>query len=100
VWSGKRYVMSSVPFGIILTSMSQTVQRLADSWRNVIGSTGISTMLSFCDSQALLRDSDSERQKFATHELVGYRFMYKDTRHENNKVCKPGCYPVGYASNM
>jgi hypothetical protein len=65
----------------------QTVQRLADSWRTAIGSTGISVVLAFCDPQSDLVDSDEECVVFADHFLTvsvqktilfgkGYRFLY------------------------
>jgi hypothetical protein len=57
-------------------------------------------MQAFCDLQGLLRDSDLERRKFATDALKNLRFMFKDSRHEDKEVRKPGCYPISYASNM
>ncbi|KAH9023765.1 hypothetical protein EDB85DRAFT_1894623 [Lactarius pseudohatsudake] len=66
----------------------KAIQRLADSWRNVIGSIGISSVQTFCDSQDLLRDSDSERQKFASYYLEDLRFLYEDTDHEDKKKWK------------
>jgi hypothetical protein len=65
----------------------QTVQRLADSWRNVIGSTGISAVLAFCDSHSDLLDSDEQRVKFAKECLERYRFLYRDADDNNKKVC-------------
>jgi hypothetical protein len=74
--------------------MFQTVQRLADSWRNQAGSTGVSTVQSFCDSQELLRDSDLERQEFASYLLEDLRFLYKDSSRDDKTVCKSGRYPM------
>ncbi|KAH9166464.1 hypothetical protein EDB89DRAFT_1910690 [Lactarius sanguifluus] len=66
----------------------KAIQRLADSWRNVIGSLGISCVQSFCDSQDLLRDSDSERQIFASFYLEDLRFLYEDTDDEDKTKWK------------
>jgi hypothetical protein len=62
------------------------VQRLADSWRNVVGSTSIAVLLAFLDAQEDLRDSDSEHIEFAKYYLEDLRFLYKDTEHNNKKV--------------
>lgn len=67
----------------------QTVQRLADSWRNVIGSNGIAVVLAFLDAEPDLQDSDEERVKFATFYLEKYRFLYKDFEDEDEKVSDP-----------
>jgi hypothetical protein len=64
----------------------QTVQRLADSWRNVIGSTGIAVVLAFLDSQHELKDSDDDRIEFATYYLGELRFLYKDSSRTDKKV--------------
>ena len=78
----------------ILTFIFQTIQRCVDSWRNVVGSTGTSSLLAFFDSQESLRDSDEERQEFAKYYLEDLRFLYKDSDSEDKKVCKSGRYPV------
>jgi hypothetical protein len=65
----------------------QTVQRLADSWRNVIGSAGIAVLLAFCDSQEDLQNSDEERVEFAKYFLSDLRFLYRDADHDDKKVC-------------
>lgn len=70
-------------------NISQTVQRLADSWRNAIGSKGIMVLVAFLDSQPDLRDSDSGRQEFAKYYLEDFRFLYKDSQHEDKKVHDP-----------
>ena len=70
-------------------NISQTVQRLADSWRNIIGSNGIMILLAFLNSQPDLQDSDSGRQEFAKNYLEDFRFLYKDSEHEDKKVCDP-----------
>ena len=61
---------------MILTCL-QTVQRLADSWRNVIGSNGIAVVLAFLDDEPELQDSDEERVKFATFYLDKLCFLYR-----------------------
>ncbi|KAH9014123.1 hypothetical protein EDB84DRAFT_1443962 [Lactarius hengduanensis] len=66
----------------------KAIQRLADSWRNVVGSIGISCVQSFCDSQDLLRDSDSGRQEFASFYLEDLRFLYEDTDDEDKTKWK------------
>jgi hypothetical protein len=63
------------------------VQRLLDSWRNVIASTGISVVLAFCDSQPDLIDSDEQRVQFATQYLDRCRFIYRDCDSDDEKVC-------------
>ena len=70
---------------MILTCL-QTVQRLADSWRNVIGSNGIAVVLAFLDDEPELQDSDEERVKFATFYLDKLRFLYRDFENEDKKV--------------
>ncbi|KAF8222298.1 hypothetical protein L208DRAFT_1323430 [Tricholoma matsutake] len=75
----------------ITTSTSvyqKTVQCLADSWHNVVGSTGIAVLLAFLDAQEDLRDSDEECIEFAKYYLEDLRFLYKDTEHDNKKKWK------------
>lgn len=67
--------------------LKQTIQRLADSWRNVIGSNGIAVLMAFFDDQPDLRNSDEERINFAKFYLENLRFLYKDSENENKKVC-------------
>ncbi|KAH9033496.1 hypothetical protein EDB85DRAFT_1890184 [Lactarius pseudohatsudake] len=66
----------------------KAIQRLANSWRNVIGSIGISCVQSFCDSQDLLRDSDSGHQEFASFYLEDLCFLYEDTDDEDKTKWK------------
>ncbi|KAF8799192.1 hypothetical protein BYT27DRAFT_7318611, partial [Phlegmacium glaucopus] len=63
----------------------KTVQRLSDSWHNVIGSTGIAVVLAFLNSQEDLRDSDEERQEFTMHYLKDLRFLYTNSDHNDRK---------------
>ena len=64
----------------------QTVQRLADSWRNVIGSNGIAVLMAFFDSKPLYQASDEDRVSFANLYLDDLRFLYKDNKHDDKKV--------------
>ena len=73
----------------MIANMFQTVQRLADSWRNLIGSAGIAILLAFCDSQDDLRNSDEGRMEFAKYYLKDLRFLYTDTDHNDKKVRNP-----------
>ncbi|KAH9027217.1 hypothetical protein EDB85DRAFT_1893035 [Lactarius pseudohatsudake] len=66
----------------------KAIQRLANSWRNVVGSIGISCVQSFCDSQDLLWDSDSGCQEFASFYLKDLRFLYEDTDDEDKTKWK------------
>jgi hypothetical protein len=68
----------------------QTVQHCEDSWRNVIGSTGITSLLALFNSREFLRDSDKERQEFAKYYLEDLRFLYKDSDRKDKKVHKSG----------
>jgi hypothetical protein len=72
---------------ILIYKYFQTVQRLADSWRNVIGSNGIAVLMAFFDNQPDLRNSDEERVTFAKFYLENLRFLYKDPENEDKKVC-------------
>ena len=68
------------------------VQRLADSWRSIIGSNGIAILMAFFDTQPDLRDLDEERIGFAKYYLEDLRFLYKDSSHENKKVLSSKYY--------
>jgi len=87
-------VYDGLVFGIILIFMFQTIQRLADSWRNSVGSTGISTSQAICDSEETLQDSDLARQEFASYYLKDLRFLYKDCSRDDKTARKPGYYPI------
>ncbi|KAH9058004.1 hypothetical protein EDB83DRAFT_2224795 [Lactarius deliciosus] len=63
----------------------KTVQRLADSWRSFIGSTGIAVLMAFFDSHQDFQDSDEERIEFAKNHLNNLRFLYKDSEHDDKK---------------
>lgn len=68
----------------------QAVQHCAESWQNVIGTAGITSLLALFDSREYLRDSDQERQEFARYYLKDFRFLYKDTDRGDKNACKPG----------
>lgn len=57
-----------------------------DSWCNTIGSTGISVVLAFCESQNELANSDEERVQFAKELLENLRFLYWDANGDDKKV--------------
>ena len=72
------------------------VQRLADSWRNVIGSTGIAIFLAFFNSQPDLQDSDEERIDFAKYYLENLRFLYRDSDCDDKKACESNFHGLLY----
>ena len=67
----------------------QTVQHLADLWRNIIGSNGIMVLVTFFNTQPELQDSDSGRQEFAKYYIENLHFLYKNSQHVDKKVCDP-----------
>ena len=67
--------------------LKQTIQYLADSWCNVIGSNSIVVLMAFFDDQPDLRNSDEERINFTKFYLENLCFLYKDSENENKKVC-------------
>jgi hypothetical protein len=69
----------------ILIYIFQTNQRCSDSWRFVIGSTGLNVLVAFFEADEKYQNSDDERQQFAEHYLKQYRFLYK-----NSEVCWSG----------
>ncbi|KAH9024366.1 hypothetical protein EDB85DRAFT_2150510 [Lactarius pseudohatsudake] len=66
----------------------KTVQRLVDSWRNIIGSSGVAVLLAYFESDVTLRDSDTEHQGFANYHLADLRFAYKQSNVEDKKKWK------------
>jgi hypothetical protein len=46
-------------------------------------------LMAFFEMQPDLRDSDEERVEFTKYYLKNLRFLYKDSEHENKKVCDP-----------
>ncbi|KAI0248045.1 hypothetical protein BJV78DRAFT_850438 [Lactifluus subvellereus] len=88
VRSSPVYALVSNNFKIMETSsysVSQTVQRVSDSWRRTIGSTAIAIVLAFCNSNPDLKDSDEERQEFATYYLEHLRFVYENSDGDDPK---------------
>ena len=71
-----------------------TVQCLTNSWRNIIGSTGIAVILAFLDFQEILQDSDEDHREFPEYYLSDLHFLYRDSDHEDKKVTifKLFCY--------
>lgn len=53
------------------------MQRVSDSWRSTMGSTAIAVVLAFCNGNPELKDSDENRQEFATDYLENLRFLYQ-----------------------
>ena len=64
----------------------QILQRLADSWRSSIGSTALSILIAFFESQDNLRDSDENRAEFADYLLDKLRFCYKKADGDDEEV--------------
>jgi hypothetical protein len=64
----------------------QILQRLADSWRSAIGSSALSVLIAFFESQDKLRDSDENRAEFAEAALKQYRFCFKKADGDDEDV--------------
>lgn len=62
------------------------MQRVSDSWRSTMGSTAIAVVLAFCNETAELKDSDADRQEFATQYLDDLRFLYEKSDGDNPRV--------------
>jgi hypothetical protein len=80
----------------MILKLFQTIQRLADSWRATIGSTGIAIVMAFCDSHPDIAESDEDRVEFAKFYLENYRFLYRDSEGDNKKVCCTNCTPCKF----
>ena len=83
------YTLVSTDFYILYTllhSTLQTAQRVSDSYRNTTGSTAISAILAYCNSNPDLKDDDDNRQEFAAYYLGHLRFLYKDSTGDDPKV--------------
>ena len=82
---------------MLLTVFLQTLQRLADSWRSSIGSSALSILIAFFESQDDLRDSDEGRVKFADYALDKFRFCYKKADGDDEEVSvHPACMVHSY----
>ena len=55
--------------------LKQTIQHLADSWHNIIGSNGIVVLMAFFDDQPDLRNSDEGHINFTKFYLENIRFL-------------------------
>jgi hypothetical protein len=62
----------------------QTMQRVSDSWRSTMGSTAITVVLAFCNAK--FKDSDEDRQEFATFYLEHLRFLYQKSDDDDISV--------------
>jgi hypothetical protein len=52
------------------------MQRVSDSWQNTIGSTAIAVVLAFCNANPNLKNSNEDRQVFASEYLEDLHFLY------------------------
>lgn len=82
--------------GTILIYIFQAKQRLADSWRVIIGDTGLSSLKAFFDAREIY-NSNEERQRFAKHSLERFRFLYRDSEGE---VCSQDDIPCVGGNDM
>ena len=64
----------------------QTMQRVSDSWRSTVGSMAIAVVLAFCNANSDLKNSDENRQEFATQYLEHLRFLYHKADGDDAKV--------------
>jgi hypothetical protein len=71
---------------LLTVFLLQILQRLADSWRSSIGSTALSILIAFFESQDNLRDSDESRAEFADDALDKLRFCYKKADGDDEEV--------------
>jgi hypothetical protein len=62
------------------------MQRVSDSWRSTMGSTAIAVVLAFCNENPELKDSDENRQEFATQYLEHLRFLYQKADGDDTNV--------------
>jgi hypothetical protein len=74
------------------------LQRLADSWRSSIGSTALSVLIAFFESQEDLKDSDDGRAEFAEFALDKLRFCYKKADGNDEEVGIRVCVVFIYAN--
>jgi hypothetical protein len=69
----------------MLHYLFQAQQRLSDSWRSAIGSTGIAVVNTFFESNDELT-TDEERKDFAKEGLKDLKFLYSNTDSEDPTV--------------
>lgn len=81
-------IFPDVPYTIIPSGPvhALTAQRTSDSFRNTVGSMGITVPLAYCNSNPDLKDSDDNRQEFAAHYLEHLRFLYKRSDGDDPKL--------------
>lgn len=70
----------------------QSLQQIADSWRNVIGSSAITIILTFFIQIASLRFSNAERQEFANAYLKNCPFLYQTANGNDVTVSQDSIY--------
>jgi hypothetical protein len=74
------------------------MQRVSDSWCSTMGSTAIAVVLAFCNENSDLKNSDEDRQEFATQYLDNLRFLYEDSDSDDVKVSSIG-YSTIFTNN-
>jgi hypothetical protein len=62
------------------------MQHVFDSWRNTIGSTAIAVVLAFCNVNPNLKNSNEDRQVFASEYLEDLRFLYRKSDGDDVNV--------------
>jgi hypothetical protein len=62
----------------IFYCLFQAQQRLSDSWRSVLGSTGVAVVNAFFEAKEDLT-TDEERKNFAKDGLKDLKFLYSNT---------------------
>ena len=72
----------------------QTVQRLADSWRNVIGSNGIAVVLAFLDDEPELQDSDKNMSNSPHSTLTNFTFYTETLKMRTERYLIPNMIQV------
>jgi hypothetical protein len=70
------------------------MQRISDTWRSHFGSTAISILNAFFDSEDIAEDftTNESHQVFAQNTLKNFAFLYSDTALANPKVCNLNKY--------
>ena len=64
----------------------QSLQRLADSWHCSIGSSALSILIAYFESQDNLQDSDEGCADFTEYALDKLRFCYKKAEGDDEEV--------------
>jgi hypothetical protein len=79
-------VSGSWNISTLLTFFWQILQRLADSWRCAIGSTALSVLIAFFESQDQLRNSNENCAEWSEYALDKLRFCYKKADGDDEDV--------------